>query len=191
MRGHVRSVIQKEHRSAEFSSDRVYRYVLRIRWDADLNKPNVLFIGLNPSTADEKVDDPTLRRCKGFAKQWGFGGLIMTNLFAFRSTDPRALLGNSIATGESGCFLTAGGTQFDNRNDYWLYAMALVTTCRIACWGAHKSAHQRSLNVRCFLPVLKCIRFTSKGHPQHPLYLPYDQRPFDELITLLPLGVST
>ena len=68
---------------ATFSSCKKYRYSLFRIWDED--KPLVLFIGLNPSTADEKEDDPTIRRCINFAKQWGYGGLIMGNLFAFRA----------------------------------------------------------------------------------------------------------
>ena len=66
--------------TAEFSPDRVYRYALYRTWGRD--KRRVLFVGLNPSTADESVDDPTIRRCKGFAADWGYGGLIMANLFA-------------------------------------------------------------------------------------------------------------
>jgi hypothetical protein len=76
--------------SAVFSTCRRYRYVLRRIWDR--STPPAMFVGLNPSTADEVKDDPTVRRCIGYAKRWGFGGLIMTNIFAFRSTDPNALV---------------------------------------------------------------------------------------------------
>ena len=68
-------------RFAQFSSCRKYRYVLERKWDNAL--PNVLFIGLNPSRADENSDDPTIRRCINFAKTWGFGGFHIVNLFAF------------------------------------------------------------------------------------------------------------
>jgi len=76
---------------ATFSPCRKYRYSLFRIWDED--KSLVLFIGLNPSTADEKEDDPTIRRCINFAKQWGwgYGGLIMGNLFSFRATQPSDL----------------------------------------------------------------------------------------------------
>jgi len=79
--------------SATFSPCRNYRYLLSRRLcDPESNNiSHCVFIGLNPSTADETVDDPTIRRCMGFARSWGFGWLVMLNLFAFRSTDPRAL----------------------------------------------------------------------------------------------------
>lgn len=71
---------------AILSVDRKYRYVLTRTWDETL--PNIMFVGLNPSTADETTDDPTIRRCINFAKSWGYGGLYMVNLFAYRSTNP-------------------------------------------------------------------------------------------------------
>ena len=73
-------------RSAEFSECRLYRYSLRIAWDPAL--PLASFIGLNPSTADEWQDDPTVRRCRIFAESWNCGGLLMLNAFAFRATLP-------------------------------------------------------------------------------------------------------
>ena len=79
-----------ETRTAEFSPCRRYRYTLSIEWDA--SKERVMFIGLNPSTADETKDDPTVRRCKQFAKDWGYGAMVMTNLFAWRDTDPKKML---------------------------------------------------------------------------------------------------
>ena len=71
---------------AILSVDRKYRYVLTRTWDETL--PNIMFVGLNFSTADETTDDPTIRRCINFAKSWGYGGLYMVNLFAYRSTNP-------------------------------------------------------------------------------------------------------
>lgn len=73
--------------SADFSACGTYRYALRKIWLPAA--PQVLFIGLNPSTADEKSDDPTIRRCLGFARSWGYGGLIVANLFAYRTTAPQ------------------------------------------------------------------------------------------------------
>ena len=73
---------------ATFSDDRVHRYALWRIWDESL--PKVLFIGLNPSTATETKNDPTIRRCMGYAKDWGYGGYIMGNIFAFRSSDRRS-----------------------------------------------------------------------------------------------------
>lgn len=74
---------------AIFSADRLYRYTLTRRWDG---RPMMAWIGLNPSTADETEDDPTIRRCTGFAKAWGYGGMVMLNLFAYRATDPKEMM---------------------------------------------------------------------------------------------------
>ena len=71
-------------KDAILSEDRKYRYILSRTWDE--TKPTVLFIGLNPSTADEKTDDPTIRKCINYAKCWGYGKILMANLFAFRNT---------------------------------------------------------------------------------------------------------
>ena len=105
---------------AGFSLCRTWRYKLWRRWSSA--GPTVAFIGLNPSTADELNDDPTIRRCIGFARHWGFGGMYVLNVFAFRSTNPRALRGAADPVGP--------------RNN-----AALLTTCRrcdmvVACWGA-------------------------------------------------------
>ena len=75
---------------AELSECGKYRYSLTRIWDE--TKPKVMFIMLNPSTADANNDDPTIRRCIGFAKSWGFGGLYVCNLFGFRATNPKELL---------------------------------------------------------------------------------------------------
>lgn len=74
-------------KKAIISKDKIYRYKLSRTWDS--TKPTILFIGLNPSIADENVDDPTITRCINFAKDWGYGTLLMANLFAFRSTYPK------------------------------------------------------------------------------------------------------
>jgi hypothetical protein len=76
--------------SAVFSPDETWRYELRRVWDP--TRPSMAFVGLNPSTADARHDDPTVRRCINFAKRWGFGGLIMLNAFAFRAADPREMM---------------------------------------------------------------------------------------------------
>lgn len=76
---------------AMFSSDRAYRYALFREWGEE---SKLVVIGLNPSTADEYQDDPTIRRCIGYAKAWGHGGLVMLNLFAFRATQPGDMKGD-------------------------------------------------------------------------------------------------
>ena len=82
--------VKNLNRGATFSKCKIYRYRLWRIWDA--KKPTVLFIMLNPSTAGSTMDDPTIKRCIGFAKSWGYGGLYVGNLFAYRSTQPKGLL---------------------------------------------------------------------------------------------------
>jgi hypothetical protein len=150
----VKSLID---RGATFSDCRTYRYNLWRLWDEDGPKLNV--IGLNPSTADENVDDPTIRRCIGFAMDWGYGGLVMTNLFAFRSTDPKGL--------------TAVDDPVGPKNDEFLEFWACAGT-PLAAWGAHPMAQGRSLDVIRMLHYLEveCLGFTKGGAPRHPLYVP-------------------
>ena len=85
-------------KDAILSEDRKYRYVLSRIWDE--SKPLVVIIGLNPSTADEKDDDNTIKKCINFSKNWGYGGLYMLNLFAFRATAPSDMFNASSPIGE-------------------------------------------------------------------------------------------
>lgn len=157
-----------EKRTADFSSDRQYRYMLRIRWsDGDL----IQFIGLNPSTADENQDDATIRVCKAFAKRWGAGGIVMTNLFAFMSTNPKVMFAHPDPIGEPGCFVSIGNSEFDNRNDMALWSASLECKRRIACWGIGGSHLYRAFKVMRWLPSVECLCKTRDGHPHHPLRL--------------------
>jgi hypothetical protein len=116
-----------------------------------------LFIGLNPSTADATKDDPTIRRCLGFARSWGFGQLIVANLFAYRSTDPSVLKSVSDPIGP--------------RNNRWLKTLSDEAALTIAAWGMHGTLHRRG---ELLLPSLKNAHHlgrTRDGHPRHPLYL--------------------
>ena len=142
--------------NAEFSDCRIYRYALWRVWDQ--SKPRCLFIGLNPSTADETTDDPTIRRCIGFAREWGFGGLIMGNLFAVRATDPREMLRHPSPVGPD--------------NDMWLKKLKAQAERTIAAWGTRGRYLGRGPEVRTMLGQMMCLKLTKKGHPQHPLYLP-------------------
>ena len=83
--------------TAEFSPCRTYRYALWRWWDR--SRPYAMFIGLNPSTADEVNNDPTVSRCIGYSRRWGYGGLCMTNIFAYRSTDPARMKAHSAPIG--------------------------------------------------------------------------------------------
>lgn len=164
-------------RRCEFSADRVYRYTLwRTFYPVLAIAPPLLpvagngthnylmVIGLNPSTADERQDDPTIRRCKGFAEAWGFGALCMTNLFAIRGTDPGIALAHPAPTGPE--------------NDAWLRAAAAGAGLVVAAWGDRGNFNRRNAEVESLLKgKLHCLRFTKTGQPEHPLYLPKTLRP--------------
>lgn len=140
---------------AAFSRDRLYRYALWRTWDEDL--PTVLFVGLNPSTADETADDPTIRRCIGFAKAWGFGGLCMANLFAYRATQPTILQQAPDPVGPD--------------NDKWLMELASTARRVVCCWGNHGRFIGRGAVVRRLLDQSFCLGTNASGEPKHPLYV--------------------
>lgn len=117
-----------------------------------------MFIGLNPSTADETQDDPTIRRCIAFAKAWGYAALCMTNLFAFRATDPKDMMAATDPVGED--------------NDAHLLAMAEKAGVIVAAWGVNGTYKGRDAKVRKLIPMLHCLSLTKHNHPAHPLYLP-------------------
>jgi hypothetical protein len=151
-----------EDRGAQFSECRTYRYTLWRIWDED--GPHLNVIGLNPSTADETSDDPTSRRCIGFARAWGYGGLVMTNLFAFRSTDPAGL--------------TTVADPIGPMNDHHLEISACSGT-PLAAWGAHPIARARGAEIMRRLHDLdvQCLGLTKSGAPRHPLYVPRTTQP--------------
>jgi len=142
-------------REAIFSDCQTYRYSLLREWSATQSK--VLFIGLNPSTADATKDDPTIRRCIGFAKAWGFGGVYMGNLFAFRSTDPRGLWSASDPVGPD--------------NDAALLALTHKVGLVVAAWGNHGAFMDRASHVRMLCGPLSVLKINRSGQPAHPLYL--------------------
>ena len=144
--------------SAVFSQDalRAWRYRLSREWDT--NKPTVNFVGLNPSTADENVNDPTVRRCLGYAQQWGFGKMIMTNIFAWRATDPAKMRASADPVGPE--------------NDSNLRAAGKEAQLVVACWGEGGRHLARWQAMRVLLPEqVRCFGVTKSGQPKHPLYL--------------------
>jgi len=141
---------------AKFSKDRVYRYALWRIWDE--SKEPVMFIGLNPSTADEVEDDPTLRRCMNFADNWGYGGVVMTNLFAYCATDPDMMKSTKKPIGQ--------------RNNQFLKQLASEVDLIVAAWGNHGAYLSRSDEVQAMLPALHYLKLNASGEPAHPLYLP-------------------
>ncbi len=141
---------------AVLSLDRQYRYFLGRRWNPE--GKTIAFIGLNPSTADETLDDPTIRRCIGFAKSWGGGTLLMVNLFAFRSTSPSALRTASDPIGPD--------------NEHWLERVVDNADIVVAAWGNHGELMQRGEQVRRrFAGRLHALDVTKSGMPKHPLYI--------------------
>lgn len=118
-----------------------------------------MFIGLNPSTADEVQDDPTVRRCINFSKEWGYSGLCMTNIFGFRATDP--------------VYMKVQEDPVGPENDKALLEIAENAGVIVAAWGVHGVHLERESKVKALLgDRLKCLRLTKDGHPAHPLYLP-------------------
>jgi hypothetical protein len=128
-----------------------------------MNPEYVMFIGLNPSTADEILDDPTVRRCIGYAKLWGYGALCMTNLFAFRATNPRIMKSQKNPIG--------------TMNDKFLIECDREASIVIAAWGVHGAFLARDEHVCKLLDNLYCLGITKEGYPKHPLYLSRDARP--------------
>ncbi len=146
---------------AVFSDDRIYRYALWRWWDVD--KDFALFIGLNPSTADETQDDPTIRRCKRFSADWGFGGYVMANIFAYRATDTKVMLSYPEPIGPD--------------NDAWIDALAVHADIVVTAWGAHGQHMNRGHDVLQRLPEAYHLGLTQSGQPKHPLYLRADTKP--------------
>ncbi len=142
---------------ANFSRCRRYRYTLWRRWDSQA--PLVMIIGLNPSTADARKNDPTIRRCISYAHDWNYGGLVVTNLFAYRATYPTDLKDATDPVGP--------------RNDAWIRRMAGQVETIVAAWGNDGAWLGRSATLRrVFDGRLRCLRINAGGDPAHPLYLP-------------------
>lgn len=163
-----------EIRTAVISNDGLYRYQLARIWA----NPNdlALWVMLNPSTADHETDDPTIRRCRGFSKAWGHGGMVVVNLFAWRATDPQDLVHAEDPIG--------GQNAATVRT--WLNTTRVKVA--VAAWGASwRKISDRStlgvprLNVEGFAEKagrqLVCLGTTKDGSPRHPLYVAAATKP--------------
>ena len=146
---------------AHLSKCQRYRFALWRIWDPSL--PYVLFIGLNPSTADASNDDPTLVRCRNFARDWGYGGVVMANLFAWRATQPADMLAATHPVGRG--------------NNAWLKKLSGQAGIVIAAWGNDGNHLQRAGKVRALLPEMYCLKLNKSGQPAHPLYLKASLKP--------------
>ena len=140
---------------AIISDDKKYRYLLTRIWDND--KRMVNFIGLNPSTANQIDNDPTMRRCIAFAKSWGYGGLYMTNLFAYRTSKPEELMKTIDPIGKE--------------NDKYLLEIEKKVDAVVFAWGANGTFLNRDKQVLNFISKGYYIALTKDKHPRHPLYL--------------------
>ena len=148
--------------SATFCDHGCHRYELRRWWDA--SRPRLLVVMLNPSTADERQNDPTIRRCLTHAGDAGFGSLFVANLYAFRATDPPDL---ETAAAVRPC-MDAVGAENDDR----LRALADEADLTWAAWGAHAMAAAREAEALRVLRGPLYARGTTKGGaPRHPLYV--------------------
>ena len=149
---------------AIFSDCERYRYELPRVWDASGRR--VLFVMLNPSTADEFKNDPTVERCERRARALGFGAFRVTNIFAFRATDPKVMRSTSDPLGP--------------QNDAAITGSATGWADTIVCaWGNHGEHLGRGRVVESMLKAtgrpLHHLGVTGMGHPKHPLYISYSQ----------------
>jgi hypothetical protein len=145
-------------KGADISADGLYRYSLWRIWEPTY--PLVMFIGLNPSTADATTDDHTIRRCLRFSSDWGYGGLVMTNLFAFRATDPKVMLSAPSPIGSA--------------NDRVIRQWAQRASLIVAIWGTKGQHQKRNQAIEGRLPNLHCLGVTKDGFPRHPARLRSD-----------------
>lgn len=142
---------------AVFDSTGCYRYLLRRWWDEQ--RLPIGFIMLNPSQADATANDPTIRRCIGFAQSWGYGSLIVANLFAYRATQSKLLARVSDPVGPD--------------NDRYLLALLGQTQRVILAWGDRGTLLNRSQTVLDLLSSrsVYCLGHNRTGQPRHPLYI--------------------
>ena len=149
----------KNLNGAKFSECRKYRYVLWRIWDEE--KPKIMFIGLNPSTANEETDDPTIRRIKKFAKSWGYGGIYMLNLFTYVTAYPEVL------------------KECDNPlkfADEYLKKNAAQSEKIIFAWGNFKEAKERAKEIIKMFNGYALV-INKDGSPRHPLYVKGNIKP--------------
>lgn len=144
---------------ARFNFEKTQRYSLWRIWG---NRKNcVMFIGLNPSTADEINDDPTIRRVIRFAKDWGYGGVIMCNLFVQVTPNPKELIIDT----------PLEITQWAIANHFY------QTQMYVAAWGNFKEATKRGDEIKNWLKPLYALKINKNGSPRHPLYVPANTKP--------------
>lgn len=151
--------------TAIYSDCERYRYALTREWDAQGKR--VLFVMLNPSTATEVQNDPTVERCERRARTLGYGGFRVTNIFAWRDTDPK--------------LMRAAADPIGPENDKAIHEGCLWADDVIAAWGTHGAHLARGADVEAILRAsgkpLYHLGLSKAGHPKHPLYIAYAQQP--------------
>lgn len=164
-----RRISDRVTRGVLFSDDFKYRYKLWRKWS---DAPPLVFIMLNPSTADLDNNDPTVERCERRARMWGYGALYVGNAFAYRDTDPNGMRSQADPIG--------------SLNDASLRALLNLAKWTggkvIVGWGqTHGTFRNRHLEVAALARdagvPLYCLAYCKNGQPQHPLYIGYDQEP--------------
>lgn len=164
-------------KGALFSSCRRWRYLLWRVWDTSRVYCN--FIMLNPSTADEEHDDPTITRCVDYARKWDYGGLVVSNIFAYRSSDPYDIMlqDNPVGNGNDGVIVEAASS-------------AGLVVC---AWGNSGAMRKRSVEIVELMKAagirLYCLSRNKSGEPSHPLYQKTQTTPIP-LEPIVPFPVS-
>jgi hypothetical protein len=158
-------MLLQNNSGAEFSRCRRWRYLLWRRWDEA--KPAANFLMLNPSTADEVKLDPSCTRARNYAEKWGYGALVVTNIFAWRATDPEEMKAVRDPVGRG--------------NDAAILRAARECAIVVCAWGNHGAHLGRADEIVAFLlsrnVKLNYLRRNGAGHPAHPLYLPGTLKP--------------
>ena len=169
--GPATGLITRQHQKGDaaslavYSADEAYRYRLVRVWDTSARR--ALFVMLNPSTATETQNDPTVERCERRARALGFGSFAVGNIFAYRATDPKVMRGVGDPIGPG--------------NDAAILAMASEADRIICAWGTHGAHLQRGAAVEQVLRAtgreLFHLGLSQAGHPKHPLYIGYETQP--------------
>jgi hypothetical protein len=150
--------------TAVYSPDSLYRYALTRVWAPG---PRALFVMLNPSTATEMQNDPTVERCERRARVLNFGSFAVANIFAFRATDPKVM--------------RAAADPVGPQNDATIQALMAEADQIICGWGGHGTHLNRGAQVEALLRAagqdLLHLGLTQSGQPRHPLYIGYNQQP--------------
>jgi len=148
---------------AEISECGQYRYVLWRRWAWHGYAHQVMFVGLNASTADGCKNDATIRRCVRYAKDWGYSGMLMLNAYGYRATDPKVML--------------AAADPIGPHNDEALSYRRSQAGLVVACWGVNCPPGRANAVLGLLMCPVYCLGVTKNGQPKHPVRLRADLKP--------------